>query len=79
MCIDFEKAFDSLSWNFLYKILSFIGCSKLFLLNGSNFSIQIQKLTFYYVDFCQKKFKLKEAVVREILSHLTFSYLAQKY
>ena len=28
MLIDFEKAFDSLSWNFLYKALAFFGYSK---------------------------------------------------
>ena len=31
MCIDFEKAFDSLSWNFLYKVLSFFGYSNNFI------------------------------------------------
>ena len=31
MCIDFEKAFDSLSWKFLYKVLSFFGYSQNFI------------------------------------------------
>ena len=31
MLIDFEKAFDSLSWNFLYKTLSFFGYSNNFI------------------------------------------------
>ena len=31
MCIDFEKAFDSLSWKFLYKLLSFFGYSQNFI------------------------------------------------
>ena len=31
MCIDFEKAFDSLSWKFLYKVLAFFGYSNNFI------------------------------------------------
>ena len=31
MCIDFEKAFDSLSWKFLYKVLSFFGYTENFI------------------------------------------------
>ena len=31
MCIDFEKAFDSLSWKFLYKVLSYFGYSQNFI------------------------------------------------
>ena len=29
--IDFQKAFDSISWNFIYKTLSFLGFSNEFL------------------------------------------------
>ena len=31
MLIDFEKAFDSISWNFLYKTLKFFGLSEKFI------------------------------------------------
>ena len=31
MLIDFEKAFDSLSWKFLYSVLEFFGYSKNFI------------------------------------------------
>ena len=56
MLIDFEKAFDSLSWNFLYKALAFFGYSKN-LINCIKFLKRLSKLMFYYAGYFQRGYQ----------------------
>ena len=56
MLIDFEKAFDSLSWNFLYEALAFCGYSKN-LINWIKVLIKISKLIFYNVGYFQRGYQ----------------------
>ena len=74
MCIDFEKAFDSLSWKFLYKVLSFFGYSQNFIKWVKLFNTDIKAYVLQCGYFYQKKLTLKEGVVKETRFHLIFSY-----
>ena len=48
MLIDFEKAFDSLSWSFLYRVLEFFGYSENFIKWVKLFNTEITA----YIEQC---------------------------
>ena len=53
MLIDFEKAFDSLSWSFLYRVLKFFGYSENFI--KWVFNTEITAYIVQCVFFCQNQ------------------------
>ena len=57
--IDFEKAFDSLSWTFLYRVLDYFGYSADFIKWVKLFNTDITAYV-YSVVFYLKKFQLIE-------------------
>ena len=72
MLIDFEKAFDLISWKFIYKALLFL-VIVVNLFAGYNFSIQILRHISSNADIFQSVFPLGEDVAKETLFlHICF-------
>ena len=69
MLIDFEKAFDSVSWNFLYSTLALFGFDEAFISWIKLFNNNITA----FVLQCGVLSDLAVAVDKVTLFHLTFS------
>ena len=70
LLIDFAKAFDSISWTFIYKILSYFGFDDDLLKWIKMFNV---------LDSCQTLSILKKGAAKEIQFHPTCSYLLLKF
>ena len=72
--IDYEKAFDMVEWDFLFKTLNAYNFGETFI-NGSDYYIT----TFLHVTSCHVIFNLVEELDRAAPFLPYFSYLLQKF
>ena len=77
--IDFEKAFDSISWSFIYKVLHFFGFGKNIISWIKILNTNFKAYLFYKVDFSLNSLISNAAVVRAILLRRIFSFSVPKY
>ena len=77
LLIDFEKAFDSLSWRFLFNVINFFNFGPDFT-KWIKIILMIQNYALYKMVFFHHVLILVEVVDREILSHLiSFCYVSK--
>ena len=79
LIIDFEKRFDSISWDFINKVLKFFNFGESIIKWVSVFYKKIFHQLLYKVLFCQKFFLYKEGVGRGTHCLPTYSSFVQKF
>ena len=77
--IDFENAFDSVSWNLINKVLSFFFILAEFLGIIITVSTKISNSVLYNMDLLLLLSLLGAAVARVTPFHLIFFYFVQKF
>ena len=78
MLIDFEKAFDSISWNFIHKTLTYLGLGET-VYNGYNYLIKIYRQELYIVESHQKSSILAEVVDKATQVQLIYIFWLDRY
>ena len=78
MLIDFEQAFDLISWNFIYKTLTYLGFGRN-LYNGYNYSIKIYRQELYNVVSHQKPSISAEVVDKATQFQLIYIFWLDRY
>ena len=77
--IDFETAFDSVSWSFIQKVLKFLNFGPTICKWIETLYNNISSFVFFSVDICPNSSTLVVDVVKVIHYHPTFSFTVQNF